>query len=641
MARINTANPLVKNTPHKETVPRTIGTSHNSPLSREPFLNFRNTAKHNMPIKPQSQSRRQANGSSGSFDILPDNDSASESECRQHRSTGKQQKQRTLGLARVNSLLLPAKRRPRPAIRRETEDYDKENDLPEYATDGYRTPDLTPTRPNASQPPRSRMDYTAVTQPVNDHHEEQEEPEISFEEEDSSDSLDGFIVSDNEELSSIETSDPETPDTEDEPSPAPSPVRSPRKRLMRGRRPISEAESNTTADEEPSMESTKAAIELNRSTEKSKAVAPTPEDYTQNLATSFKSSSPARKAEVPKPHVDSSYPLHFGFHNTNDLIQHLEDLDLDSDNESILQTRPEYSHSESENELPSQLYPSHKSLPPVTPSHANAQNALNRTLKSVDSPSGMATPMTVKAKKQAEAARKREIRAQLAEFNQRKIGFAEEFLRHLDNAFDNQIARMTEETGGIKVIWTKNFRNTAGRATVRSERFLRGEAGVEEPGKRRYHATIELSEKVLDTEDKILCTMTHEYCHLLDIMVTENRAKGTAQHGASFKQWGDRCVRALEGHPIYGGRVEVTTKHTYEINHKYIWACKVPDCDFKVGRHSKSVDPKRQFCGRCRGALEQIQPVPRAVAPRAVVPRRPVVKAIVASEQKEIVVIDP
>ncbi|KGO37821.1 hypothetical protein PEX1_089220 [Penicillium expansum] len=596
-----------------------------------------------MPIKPQSQSQRQANGSSGSFDIFPDSDSASESEGQQHRSAGKQRKQRTLGLARVNSLLLPAKRRPRPAIRRETEDYDKENDVPEYATDGYRTPDLTPTRPNASQPPtRSRMDHIAVTQPVIDHQEEEEESEIRFEEEDSSDSLDGFIVSDNEELSSFETSDSETLDTEDEPSPAPSPVRSPRKRLVRGRRPIPEAESNTTADEERSMEVTKLATELNRPIEKSKmAVIPAPEDCIPSPPTSLKSTSPVRKVEIPKLQVDSSYPLHFGLHNTNDLIQHLEDLELDSDNESTFQRNPEQFNSEPENELPSKLYPSHKHLPPVTPSRENSHFSLNRSITSVDSSPGMAIPTTLKAKKKAEAARKREIRAQLAEFNQRKIGFAEEFLRHLDNAFDSQISRMTEETGGIKIIWTKNFRNTAGRATVRSERVLRGEAGVEEPGKRRYYATIELSEKVLDSEDKILCTMTHEFCHLLDMMVTENRAKGTAQHGASFKQWGDRCVRALEGHPIYGGRVEVTTKHTYEINHKYIWACKVQNCDFKVGRHSKSVDPKRQFCGLCRGVLEQIKPVPRVMVPRAVGPRRPAVKEMVVGEEKEIVVIDP
>lgn len=345
MARINTANPLVKNTPHKETVARTPGTSHNSPLSRESCSNFRNTAKHNMPVKPQSQSQRQGNGSSGSFDIFPDSDSASEGEFGQRRSTGKQQKQRTLGLARVNSLLLPAKRRPRPAIRRETEDYDKENDVPEYATDGYRTPDLTPTRPNASQAPtRSRMDYIPTTQPMIDRQEEQEEPEISFEEEeDSSDSLDGFIVSDNDEPSSFETSDSETADPEAEPSPAPSPVRSPRKRLLRGRRPISEAESNTTADEEPSMEATKLVTELDRSTEKSKAVTPAPEDCTQDPTTSYKSISPIRRVEIPKPQVDSSYPLPFGLHNSNDLIKHLEDLDLDSDNDSTLQAQPEQS----------------------------------------------------------------------------------------------------------------------------------------------------------------------------------------------------------------------------------------------------------------------------------------------------------
>ncbi|CAG8906397.1 unnamed protein product [Penicillium egyptiacum] len=635
MARLNTANPLVKHTPHKDTVARTLRTSHNSPLSRESCLNFRNTAKHNMLTKPESQSRRQANCSSGSFEIFPDSDSTSESEFGQHRSTGKQQKQRTLGLARVNSLLLPAKRIPRPAIRRETEDYDKENDVPEYATDGYRTPDSTPTRPNASQAPtRNRMDYVATTQPVIDRQEEQEEQEVSFEEEDSSDSLDGFIVSDNDEPSFFETSDSETADTEDEPSPAPSPVRSPRKRLMRGRRPISEAESNTTADEEPTMEATKLETELDRSIEKSKAVAPALEDCTPDPASSIKSTSPTRRAETPKSQLDSSYPPHFGLHDSNDLIQHLEDLGLDSDNESTSQTQPEQSNSESETELPSKPYSSRSHLPPVTPSRANPHFSLNRSITSVDSSLGMGIPTTIKAQKKAEAARKREIRAQLAEFNQKKIGFAEEFLRHLDNAFNDQISRMTEETGGIKIIWTKNFRNTAGRATVRSEALLKGAAGMEEPGKRRYCATIELSEKVLDTEDKILCTLTHEYCHLLDIMVTENRAKGAAQHGASFKQWGARCVRALEGHPIYGGRVEVTTKHTYEINHKYIWACKVQGCDFKVGRHSKSVDPNRQFCGRCRGSLEQIKPVPRAV-----VRRRPVVKAMV--EEKEIVAIDP
>ncbi|OQE43717.1 hypothetical protein PENCOP_c003G08937 [Penicillium coprophilum] len=623
MARLNTANPLVKNT-RKETGAHTLGITHKSPLSKEPCFNFRNTVKQNMPIKPQSQSQRQGTGSSGSFHIFPDSDSASESEYGQQKSTGKQQKQRTLGLARVNSLLLPAKRRPRPAIRRETEDYDKENDVPEYPTDGYRTPDLTPTRANALQAPtRSRMDYIAATHPVINRQEEQEEPEVSFEEGDSSDSLDGFIVSDNDEPSFFETSDSETANTDDEPSPAPSPVtspiRSPRKRLLRGRRPVLKPASNTIADEEPSKEATRLATEPGR-IEKPMATVPTPEGCTPNLATSSNTTTPVNRVEIPRPQGNSSCPPHFSLHSSNDLIRHLEDLDLDSENEHKPQNHPEQSNSESEDERSPKLHRSHTKQSPLTPS--------------TDSSPGKGIPTTIRAQKKAEAALKREIRAQVAEFNERKLGFAEEFLRHLDNAFNSQISSMTKETGGIKIIWTKNFRNTAGRATVRSERLLKGAANLEEPGKRRYYATIELSEKVLDSEDKILCTLTHEYCHLLDILVTENRAKGTAQHGASFKQWGDRCVRALEGHPTYGGRVKVTTKHSYEINHKYIWACKAEGCDFKVGRHSKSVDPKRQFCGRCRGCLEQIKPVPRTAAPRG-----PVAKVVV--DKREIMVIDP
>lgn len=84
------------------------------------------------------------------------------------------------------------------------------------------------------------------------------------------------------------------------------------------------------------MEVTKLSPELDRAIEKSKAVDPVPEDCAPNLATSSKSRSPVRKAEVPK-----SQPLHFGLHNSNDLIQHLEDLELGSDDEPTSQTQPE------------------------------------------------------------------------------------------------------------------------------------------------------------------------------------------------------------------------------------------------------------------------------------------------------------
>jgi hypothetical protein len=341
MARLNTANPLVNSTPRKEpevakNPPRNFGIYHDS--SNESSSNFRNTTQHSPAKKPQSQPRRQGKGSSGLFEIFSDNDLASDKEISQQRSAGKQQKQRTLGLARVNSLLLPAKRRQRPAIRREAEDYDKENDVPEHASDGHQTPESTPTRPTASQAPaRSRMDHI-IGQPVIAHQQEEEEEEneaFSFTEGDSSDSLDGFIVSDNDEPSSYETSDTETVEIEDEPSPVPSPVRSPRKRLMRGRKPAPEPEPEPEPEQvhisvdEPTTEETKLHVE-DLYIEKPKAVTPEPEKCRPHLDFTSLDDEP----NTPAPYVDLTYSPCINNHNSNDLIKHLEDLGLDSDNDS-------------------------------------------------------------------------------------------------------------------------------------------------------------------------------------------------------------------------------------------------------------------------------------------------------------------
>lgn len=77
-------------------------------------------------------------------------------------------------------------------------------------------------------------------------------------------------------------------------------------------------------------------------------------------------------------------------------------------------------------------------------------------------------------------------------------------------------------------------------------------------------------------------------------------------HGRSFKDWGRKCTKA------FGERgIEVTTKHTYEVDYKYIWQCSNEDCAVEFKRHSKSIDPKRHTCGSCRSKLAQIKPVPR------------------------------
>lgn len=103
--------------------------------------------------------------------------------------------------------------------------------------------------------------------------------------------------------------------------------------------------------------------------------------------------------------------------------------------------------------------------------------------------------------------------------------------------------------------------------------------------------------------DRLLNVLAHEYCHLLNFMVSNVRNQ---PHGASFKRWA-RLVTS-----IYSDRgVEVTTKHSYAIDYKYAWVCENDECSTQYERHSKSIDPARHTCGKCRGRLTQIRPAPR------------------------------
>lgn len=119
----------------------------------------------------------------------------------------------------------------------------------------------------------------------------------------------------------------------------------------------------------------------------------------------------------------------------------------------------------------------------------------------------------------------------------------------------------------------------------------------------RHHASIELAEKVIDDENRLINVIAHEYCHLANFMVS--RVK-TQPHGKEFKAWAAQCTRA------FGHRgVEVTTKHSYEISYRYIWRCSRPVCGIEYKRHSKSIDPGKHSCGSCKGTLVQVLPAPR------------------------------
>jgi predicted SprT family Zn-dependent metalloprotease len=112
-------------------------------------------------------------------------------------------------------------------------------------------------------------------------------------------------------------------------------------------------------------------------------------------------------------------------------------------------------------------------------------------------------------------------------------------------------------------------------------------------------AVIQLSTKVLDDQQRLQSTLLHELCHAAAWIVDGYQSP---PHGAGFQKWAQRAMRAaLPGVPV-------TTTHSYEISYKYAWACTSATCSVVVGRQSRSIDIKRQVCGRCKSRLQPVDP---------------------------------
>jgi predicted SprT family Zn-dependent metalloprotease len=245
-----------------------------------------------------------------------------------------------------------------------------------------------------------------------------------------------------------------------------------------------------------------------------------------------------------------------------------------------------------------------------------------------------------KAEKQRLLEEKRIAKANKQAFDSRKEQLATSLMADLDtNITSSKLSTLSATTGGVQIIWSKTLRSTAGRANWRrtvvkaSGSPVKG-ASVPEGSKVQHYASIELATKVIDCETRLVNTLAHEFCHLANFMVSNVRDQ---PHGASFKAWAMKVTKYLRAHnnPMYIG-VEVTTKHSYTIDHKYLWVCagrealgllkNVPEvedgCGAEYGRHSKSIDTEKQRCGRCKGALLQVRPKPRRVDPKRVSPRK-------------------
>ena len=137
----------------------------------------------------------------------------------------------------------------------------------------------------------------------------------------------------------------------------------------------------------------------------------------------------------------------------------------------------------------------------------------------------------------------------------------------------------------MQVTWNASLNTTAG-ITKYSRR-----SGLD--GKVEYQASVELSSKVIDSQSRLRQTLCHELCHA-GAWLIDHVAR--PPHGKVFKDWADK---AMEKYPD----LNVTTCHTYDIHYKFRWQCANDWCGRVYGRHSNSINVKKQACGICSGKL--------------------------------------
>ncbi|KZZ96917.1 sprT family metallopeptidase [Ascosphaera apis ARSEF 7405] len=231
---------------------------------------------------------------------------------------------------------------------------------------------------------------------------------------------------------------------------------------------------------------------------------------------------------------------------------------------------------------------------------------------------------------------KKEKQAKKRAFDESKDALARALLETLDELVTHgQIQDLAASEGGVHITWSKTLNKTAGRANWKrvvvrnsnqtgsesdlSGNLLENQKSSEKAGSRtvKHIASIELAEKIIDCEERLYNTLAHEFCHLANFMISRVVDN---PHGESFRCWAAKCMAALAKHPTYAPfNVTITTRHSYKIDYKYVWSCS--GCALEYGRHSKSIDPTKVRCGRCKtGVLTQIKPKPRSVSPKKKAP---------------------
>lgn len=159
--------------------------------------------------------------------------------------------------------------------------------------------------------------------------------------------------------------------------------------------------------------------------------------------------------------------------------------------------------------------------------------------------------------------------------------------------FDNKLPH------DLEISWNKRLSTTAGLTHYGRKQGASGDSML-------YHARIELSCKVLDTDARLERTLVHEMCHCAAWLI-DHVAK--PPHGAAFKKWAALSMRVAP-------HLEVSTCHQYEIFYSHQWQCS--SCHQSYGRHSNSIDVSKKVCGRCKGRLAYLGKFTRGGSPSKV-----------------------
>ncbi|KZV95611.1 hypothetical protein EXIGLDRAFT_610323 [Exidia glandulosa HHB12029] len=160
-------------------------------------------------------------------------------------------------------------------------------------------------------------------------------------------------------------------------------------------------------------------------------------------------------------------------------------------------------------------------------------------------PSPSPTPTPVSSPSKAKTPRKKKVDPEL----ERRMTMANSLFAELNRTvFGDRIT-------GVEIKWNPRFLTTAGRAKWKKSR-----EGV-------HSSILELSPKVIDSDERLRNTVGHEMCHLASWMIDCDPAE---QHGQLWNAWTKKVMRARPD-------IKITARHEYEISYKFRWKC--TQCD--------------------------------------------------------------